>query len=426
MPIDGISDIKRAPRLGKIRLGIKAPNKDGKGEHPVAVDYFVIPESLKAFIPDEKPRILEVMFLIEDEEVFAQQWYRKYSLTRGLICRGDGRSCFRTIDTATGAFPEKDTKKTKKVDGACQGRECPEYQMGNCREVMNLQFSLPNVPGLGIWQIDTGSINSIININSAIKFIKQVYRRISFIPLLLSIQPQEVISPADGKKKTVSVLQLNSKFSMAQLAAARSKNLANFLLPSPDTEEPPDDIENDLLPNDVPLTPFHKGRVREVETTAREIPDTDDDMPDPVLEDDPAEEDIQFNDPSVEKSTAKVYREAVEGKPAEASEKQHREELIKKADDLLAGEKPASEPQPDLFAEKEAPPKAEPPKMITKQQLERLKYLKTNFTVALAPYVRKLGRDIPAYDQLTFDEALQVISEVEIFLQSEGRLPNKR
>ncbi len=87
-PIKGLTTSRRIPRLGKIRLGIKAPNKSGEGEHPVAVDYFVCtPALLEAMgLPtDAKPKELDIMFPIEDSEIFAQQWYRQYSQTRGLV-----------------------------------------------------------------------------------------------------------------------------------------------------------------------------------------------------------------------------------------------------------------------------------------------------------------------------------------------------
>lgn len=248
-PIEGLSTVKRVPRLGKIRLGIKVTKKREDGTeytYPAATDYFVCPpEVLKALGKTEGDKITElsVMFPIENDEIFAQQWYRRYSSSRGLVCKGDGRNCSRVVDTKTGALADRDAKDVVWREGlSCEGQKCPEYQAKNCKEVMNLQFVLPDVPGLGVWQIDTGSVNSIININSAIDFIRKVYHRISWIPLLLRLEKQQVINPDDGKKKMVHVLQLNTTGTMLQLATSASRTAAAFALPAPEAEEPPEDV----------------------------------------------------------------------------------------------------------------------------------------------------------------------------------------
>ena len=110
----------------------------------------------------DKPKRLDVIIPVEDDEVWANQYYRQYSRTRGgLVCKGDGETCRRMIDTDTGAIAGRDTKAVIWQEGLeCKGRDCPDYKGKACQEVMNLQFMLPKVPGLGVWQIDTGSIHS--------------------------------------------------------------------------------------------------------------------------------------------------------------------------------------------------------------------------------------------------------------------------
>ncbi len=41
MPIHGLSEVRRMPRVGKLRLGIKATSKKTGNQFPKAVDYFV-------------------------------------------------------------------------------------------------------------------------------------------------------------------------------------------------------------------------------------------------------------------------------------------------------------------------------------------------------------------------------------------------
>ncbi len=247
MPIKGLTENKRMPRLGKIHLGIKKKNQAGV-EYPSAVDYFVCPDEVLAIIGEDKPKELKVMIPIEDTENWASQFYRCYSRTRGLICKGDGETATRTIDTKTGDLANRDTTTSERKVIPCQGRDCPDYGR-QCKEVMNLQFLLPDVPGLGVWQIDTSSINSIRNINSAAELIRGVLGRVSMIPLLLTIEPQQVTSPVDGKLKTVHVLNLRVKEKLIDMMKMAQLPPSQVLLPAPDETELPisDDETPELL-----------------------------------------------------------------------------------------------------------------------------------------------------------------------------------
>lgn len=238
-PIAGLTEKRRLPRLGKIHLGIKVV-KDGGVEYPRAVDYFVCPPEVQKVF-GEKPKELRILIPLEDEERWASQYYRCYSRTRGLICKGDGERAMRMIDIKTGTMADKDSKEVAMKEIPCQGRDCPDYGK-QCKEIMNLQFLLPEVPGLGIWQIDTGSINSIRNINSAAELIKRIYGRIAMIPLLLTLETQAVQDP-EGKKRDVYVLNLRTNQTLLELMqTASTKKLttgeAELELPISDDEVP--------------------------------------------------------------------------------------------------------------------------------------------------------------------------------------------
>lgn len=233
--IKGLSEQRQMPRLGKIRTGVKVANKSGNGEHPEAVDFFVLPEELAGIFGD-KPKSLPIMFPVEDEAKFASQFYKAYSSFRGLVCKGDGETCWRLIDTKTGDFAHRDTVETIRKELPCSGRDCTLYQQKKCKEVMNLQFLLPSVPGLGVWQLDTGSYHSIVAVNSAIELIRNICGRISMIPLRLTIEPKEV-SP-DGKKKTVNILQIRTDITLAEIQKLGALSPSKVMLPPPDEDRP--------------------------------------------------------------------------------------------------------------------------------------------------------------------------------------------
>lgn len=251
MPIKGLSEQRRLPRLGKIRLGVKKVSEKSGKEYPAACEYFVLPEELKQYITEEHPDSLAIMFPTEDEEIISQQYYKRYSGERGLTCKGDGLTCRRMVDKQTGDFAHHDTREVVwSLNVPCQGRDCCEYlaKPQACKEVLNLQFIMPDIPGLGTWQIDTSSINSIRNINSAIAMIRAVYGRIAFIPLNLTLEPQEVINPDDGKKKRVYCLNLRTLDTMRHLMALTSQPVKSLLLPEPvDEEQPPDNYAEEVV-----------------------------------------------------------------------------------------------------------------------------------------------------------------------------------
>jgi hypothetical protein len=237
--IKGLSNVRQIPRLGKIRTGIKVPNKSGSGEHPEAVQWFVLPEEIAGLF-GEKPTSLPIMFPVEDETKFASQFYKCYSSFRGLTCKGDGETCSRLIDIKTGDFAHRDTTETDRRELLCNGRDCPMYQQKKCKEVMNLMFLLPSVPGLGVWQLDTGSYHSIVAVNSAIDLIRGMCGRINMIPLKLTIEPREVTVKTDkGQvKKTVSILQIRTDVTLAEIQKLGALPGSQVLLPAPDEDKP--------------------------------------------------------------------------------------------------------------------------------------------------------------------------------------------
>lgn len=235
MAIKGVTDVVRLPRLGKIRLGVKVQGE--RSAYPRPVDYFVCPDEVRQVF-GEKPKELRILFPTEDETRWASQFYRCYSQTRGLICKGDGERANALIDEETGALADKNSKKTSLKEMECDPEHCP-YFGKQCRMVMNLQFLLPDVPGLGVWQLDTSSFWGITNINNGIRMVRTACGRVSMIPLLLKLVPQEV--QPNGMRKTVHVLNLDTPYTLIEMLKYAQMPPSKAILPAPDTE-PPEDL----------------------------------------------------------------------------------------------------------------------------------------------------------------------------------------
>jgi len=241
MPIKEVSDVRRMPRLGKVRLGIKVePEEEGKNPYPRATDYFVVPEEIKKIVGD-MPKKLNIMFPTEKADEFAQQWLRCYSFTQGLVCKGDGSTAVRKIDVENGDIARHTTAEWVFKEWGCDPDTCEQYLEKQCRRVMNLLFFMPDVPGLGVWQLDTTSFYSIVNINSCVDLIRRICGRISFIPLTLSLEPLEV-SPPGITKKTVHILAIRSDVKLAEIQKLGTVAPEKILLPLLQEEEAPEDL----------------------------------------------------------------------------------------------------------------------------------------------------------------------------------------
>ncbi len=285
MPVKGISDRPRQlPRLGKIHLGIKV--QGDKSSYPKATDFFVCPAEVQAVFGPQ-PKALDIAFPVDDVDVCASVWYRCYSSYRGLTAKGDGETCTRLVDLEkaanpqTGLLPEskepkfwpiarKDAKKTDRVQIQCIPDHCEEYGRKQCRMIMNLQFLLPNVEGVGVWQVDTSSIHSIRNLLDGLDLIKRLGRgRMALIPLKLSLIAKEV--EVEGVKKTIHVLQVVAPQKIAELIQIAALPAGRALLPEPDLEAP-----EGLVPEDVqdgqPVVEETPGRPVIIDSTSRLAP----------------------------------------------------------------------------------------------------------------------------------------------------------
>ena len=289
MAIKGLSQARRMPRLGKIRLGIKKKTKTGK-EYPAEVDYFILDpvvqnEDERQKMIDEfhalygdQPKSIEIMFPVGDPAIYFPQDLKRYGSGSSLKCKGDG-------ETATCASEEfaKDLKIIGKSDMGtpiveCKHEECPYYKSRQCSETGVLNVLLPKLPGAGVWQIVTGSKNSIININSGIDSVTALCGRAHMIPLKLERVPTETIH--EGKKSKHYILQINMNFRLSDLQKQAMIDPTKIAMELP----PPEAEKEDLLFQENQIVNTETGEVIE-ETVVETVPVIEDDViPEEVVE----------------------------------------------------------------------------------------------------------------------------------------------
>ncbi len=233
MPINGLTDKRRLPRIGKIKTGEKAISKGGK-EYPRAIDYFrfdiddeKLMEVAKKLYGDQ-PKVLDITFPFDDEAPFDNvfpQYYKRFRASMGCVCKGDGIKATEALEDGT--FND---------DKVCLGQECEEHKAKKCRQVASLKFAVAKFPALGIFQLDTGSYNSIVNINSTLALVKELPgHKINGVTFRLSLEPQD--AKVEGKKKTIRVLHL---MAVGKIETAPALPAAEApALPAAEVQEPP-------------------------------------------------------------------------------------------------------------------------------------------------------------------------------------------
>jgi hypothetical protein len=263
--IDGISNVRRLPRLGIIRLGEKAETANGK-EYPKKLDHFNLKDAPNvAQVFGNEPKTLDIMLPHEDINVFFPQWRKAYGKSSGLFCRGDGKTADRTRFGVSDGKPYKDGSPNKIPAGGafdpegekfikesglqvkvgaryelpCLGENCSFTLKKVCKPLAQMMFLMPSVPGVGVYQISTGSFNSMVDINSYIEIVRGIAGRVSMIPLKLSLVPKDV--NVEGKKIGIFHLKLEYTGHMTDLIKYRNeKYLSADLLPQIEHETPVD------------------------------------------------------------------------------------------------------------------------------------------------------------------------------------------
>lgn len=192
--IKDLSERRRLPRLGKIRLGVKLISLKSNQEYPKETEYFIVPPEVSRVYGD-KPTALEVMFPINDREVVFPQAFKWYGIMRGLKCVGNGIEALRL---------KEETREMEEIE--CLGENCEHFKSGECQRIGHLMVILPRVNMGGVYQIDVGSYHSIVDINSGIEYVQALVGRFAMVPLRLCRQPKE--THFGGQKQIHYTLQL--------------------------------------------------------------------------------------------------------------------------------------------------------------------------------------------------------------------------
>lgn len=237
--IQGLSQIRRLPRLGRIRGGVKVKKKGGdkRCQHkpeescvwctrPSETNYFVCPPEVQK-VYGEQPTELDIMIPVNDLSAIFPQSYEMYGSGRGLKCTGDGSQAMRY---------NEESKSMVEVECPCELLE-----QKKCMQRGHLSFILPKVSVGGIWSMTTTSFHSIVDINSSLDYVTALIGRFAMVPLKLKREPRE--THHDGKKQIHYTCRIELEGNIDFLNALKENTTRilagpQYVLPAPEKENP--------------------------------------------------------------------------------------------------------------------------------------------------------------------------------------------
>jgi len=258
MAIKNLSDVRRLPRLGKIRLGIKK-SKNGV-EYPAEVDYFILAPQTSSELENqklidefhklygEKPKSIKIMLPVGNLDTAFPQFYKRYGKTTLLQCKGDGVEATCSSEEFAEGLEVLRKNDLGLPVVKCLGKECSYHKSRKCSVSATLQLLLPDLPGAGVWQLTTGSFNSIVNINSCLEYVRAVAGRFHMIPLTLERREQEI--QYEGRKGKHHTLHINMDIRLTELQKYGQIDSTKILLELPDLAEEKEDIIFERTPEE--------------------------------------------------------------------------------------------------------------------------------------------------------------------------------
>jgi len=206
----------KLPIGGKIRLGIKVKNEQGK-EYPKETDYFVCPEEVKKVFGEE-PTELTVFFPVADREKVFPQSYEKYGSNEALLCQGDGEKSAQRLNLENGRWEEVKCPcehYNKKYD--------KKTKIGGCVKAGYLKFMIPSVSIGTFYQCRVGGTVSIEECNSAFELADKTTGGCwAMIPFRMKRVAKKLKIPGTANMKTHWVVTLEIAASTEEIRRVMS------------------------------------------------------------------------------------------------------------------------------------------------------------------------------------------------------------
>ncbi len=264
--IAGLEQLYRPPRLGVIRLGIKVPNREGPGDHPAEVPYFVLPDELKAVFGEERPtRLVGVRFAFDDPAKNLHSIFYEKRARSLLVLRCDGVECVEIPvegDERVSPCRKDPTNLWKPCDCGARARA-------------KLAIVIPQAR-VGVWEIPIGGLRRIADIMSELQTYRLMFGRLTGLPFdLVRVEADEPYRKMDGARASRTGYPVRVQ---CRITGAQAALIARADVPIPPSLEPGQVVVLPAAPS--PVEPETVVVAPVVETVDHaegdEVPDEDD------------------------------------------------------------------------------------------------------------------------------------------------------
>lgn len=204
MPIKDLQ--QQQAQVGRIRIGHQVPGKNGR-TRPEKLDRFrfTTPQrmladavaaqyggTVEAWTPEGRPAEWEVISTATTLPVLVPprpvtQWYELWS---GAGCQ---RRCDGETEQISGEACKCPLDQLERADQAASGQAC--------KVTTRLKVMLPEIPGMGVWRLDSHGFYSAIELPQTAEFLGAVTAANGYIEAFLALEQREVRRPGVGKRQ---------------------------------------------------------------------------------------------------------------------------------------------------------------------------------------------------------------------------------
>lgn len=244
---------RRGQQLGRIRLGQTVMTKDGK-KRPTRLDTFrfttqsriaaeAIAELYGGEIKDWNNEFEVITaksaigVTVPPRDQVVSQWYEMW--TKG----GCARRCTSQIEQISGGpclCPHADDPDDiAQVEAAAKERArlAAMNPPQACKTVTRISVMLPDLPGLGVFRLDTHSYHAAVEIGDAAALMQAARDQGVFLPAVLRIDHRQRVANGQTKKFPVPVLEVMATFRQIASGQLEAGGLAAQLPPAPGQQQ---------------------------------------------------------------------------------------------------------------------------------------------------------------------------------------------
>lgn len=215
MPIKHLQQMARLPRLGKLRMGYSEPK--GKGKTPKRADAWILSSPHRDLL-EQAARLYGGEVQPWDNDGNAE--FRLFSKAKEIpvyvtpfegsqwmeLRSEDGSRLVRRCDGETLIEYEEVDEGGQKKNRALPPCACKcDLEDPECRAISRFEFILKDLPELGVWLLETRSINAALEMPQMMEYTRQAGRLVASAFLVFMIRKRR------GKVFPVAQLRLKAK-----------------------------------------------------------------------------------------------------------------------------------------------------------------------------------------------------------------------